>query len=159
MPTPDGLVNTVLDHDFGNEVNYNDLSGVVTKQPPTVKRVLPTLVPKVDADGSDVGGVPSVLRQAPLGSYVGWNPTATGFDKGKQCMLAGGFIPFAATKVERVRSGDARLSLEERYKDHAGYVAAVKAAAEKSVRDRFLLEDDAKRLIAEAEASDVLTRK
>jgi hypothetical protein len=97
-----------------------------------------------------------VLREAPLGSYLGWNPTATGFDKGKQCTLSGGFIPFPATKAERMKSGDPRLSIEERYKDHAGYVAVVKAAAEKAVKERFLLPDDAKRLIAEAEASDVL---
>ena len=156
MPSPDGLVNQVVEHDFGPQVNYNDISGIVTKQPPTIKRTITTLVPKVNADGSDVGGVPSVLREAPLGSYLGWNPTATGFDKGKQCTLSGGYIPFPATKADRTRTGDPRLSLEERYKDHAGYVAAVRAAAEKSVRERFLLEDDAKRLIAEAEASDVL---
>ncbi len=27
-------------------------------------------------------GVPSVLHQAPLGTYVGWNVTAAGFNKG-----------------------------------------------------------------------------
>lgn len=155
-PSPDGLLNKVLDHDFGGQVNYNDISGVVTKQPPTVKRVIATLVPKVNADGSDVSGVPSVLRDAPLGSYLGWNPAATGFDKGKQCGLAGGYIPFAATKAERIKAGDPRLSLEERYQGHAGYVAVVKAATEKAVRERFLLPEDAKRLIGEAEASDVL---
>jgi hypothetical protein len=158
-PTPDGLINPVLDHDFGAEVNYNDISGVVTKQPPTVKRVITTLVPKVNEDGSDVGGVPSVLREAPLGSYLGWNPTATGFDKGKQCTLSGGFIPFATTKAERTKNGDHRLSLEERYTDHAGYVATVKAAAEKAVRERFLLDEDAKRLVLEADASDVLAKR
>ncbi len=121
-----------------------------------MKREIPTLVPRVNADGSDVSGVPSVLREAPLGSYLGWNPTASGFDKGKQCTLSGGFIPFAATKADRTKAGDPRLSIEERYKDHAGYVAVVKAAAEKAVKERFLLPDDAKRLVAEAEASDVL---
>jgi hypothetical protein len=128
----------------------------MAKNPPTIRGVIPTLVPKVNADGSDVSGVPSVLREAPLGTYLGWNPTAAGFDKGKQCTLSGGFIPFAATKAARTASGDPRLSLEERYKDHSGYVAAVKAASDKAVKERFLLPDDATRLIAEAEASDVL---
>jgi Alpha/beta hydrolase domain len=124
-----------------------------------VKQLIPTLVPKVDADGSDVGGVPSVLRQAPLGSYLGWNITSSGFDKGKQCTLSGGYIPFAMTKAERLAGGDPRLSLEERYGGHAGYVAAVRAAAEKSMKERFLLRDDADQLIAEASASDVLSGK
>ena len=91
---------------------------MITRQPPLVKQVLPTLVPKVDADGNDVGGVPSVLRQAPLGTYTGWNVTAAGFDKGRICLLNGSFIPFAKTKAERIASGDPRPSLEERYGSH-----------------------------------------
>jgi hypothetical protein len=149
----------VADHDYGPDFRYADLSGVIGREPPLVKQWIPTLVPKVDADGSDVSGVPSVLRQAPLGSYLGWNPTASGFDKGKQCTLSGGFIPFAKTKAERLASGDPRLSLEERYVNHAGYVAAVKAAADRAVTDRFLLRDDADQLIAQASASDVLAER
>jgi hypothetical protein len=77
----------------------------------------------------------------------------------KQCTLSGGYIPFSRTKTERTAKGDPRLSLEERYKDHAGYVAAVKAAAEKAVSEGFLLRDDADRLIAQANASDVLANQ
>ena len=157
LPSPDGLINPVLDYDFGPDFNYNDLSGLITKEPPTVQQVLPTLVPKVDADGSDVGGVPSVLHQAPLGSYLGWNVTAGGFDKGRICTLSGGYWPFAKTKAERVASGDPRLSLEERYGSHQAYVDTVKKAAGKAVAERFLLREDADRLIAQAAASDVLT--
>ena len=158
-PSPDGLVNKVADYDFGPNFQYRDLSGIITRQPPVVKQWIPTLVPKVDADGSDVGGVPSVLHQAPLGSYVGWNVTAAGFDKGKQCTLSGGFIPFAKTKAERMASGDPRPSLQERYGNHAGYVAVVRAAAQKAVHDRFLLPEDAEQLVDQASASDVLADK
>jgi hypothetical protein len=35
---------------------------------------------------------------------------------------------------------DPRLSLEERYRDHAGYVEAVKAAAARAVSEGFLLQ-------------------
>ncbi len=156
LGAPEPKVNALMDYDFGREFRYGDLSGVITKEPPAVKGVLPTLVPMVDADGIDVGGVRSVLAQAPLGSYLGWNPTASGFDQGKQCTLNGGYIPFAKTKAEREQSSDPRFSLEERYGTHAGYVAAVRAAAEKAVTARFLLAQDAERLIGEADASDVL---
>jgi Alpha/beta hydrolase domain len=159
VPSPEGKVNPVYDYNFGPDFNYNDESGLITKQPPAVRQVIPTLVPKVDADGNDVAGVASVLRQAPLGTYLGWNVTAAGFDKGKVCLLNGGFIPFARTKAERTASGDPRPSLEERYATHKAYVDAVKAAAEKAVAERFLLRGDADRLIAEAAASDVLTDK
>jgi hypothetical protein len=158
-PSPDGLLNPVYDYDFGPDFNYVDESGLITRQPPVVKQVLPTLVPKVDADGNDVGGVPSVLLQAPLGTYTGWNVTSSGFDKGRICLLNGGFIPFAKTKAERTASGDPRRSLEERYGSHSAYVDVVKAAAEKAVAERFLLREDADRLIAEATASDVLREK
>jgi hypothetical protein len=158
-PSPDGLVNPFFYYDFGPDFNYQDESGLITKQPPAVKAILPTLVPKVDADGNDIGGVASVLRQVPLGTYLGWNVTAAGFEKGKICTLNGAFLPFAQTKADRMNSGDPRLSLEERYGTHQAYVAAVKAAAEKAVADRFLLRADADRLEAEAAASNVLVRK
>jgi hypothetical protein len=155
-PLPDNLINPFLDYDFGPEFKYTDLSGVMTIQPPVIKRVLPSLVPSVDADGNEVGGVPSALHQAPLGSYLGWNVTRGGFYKGRGCGFAGGFIPFAKTKAERLATGDPRPSLEERYRDHAGYTASVRAAVERLSRQRFLLPEDAERLIREAEASDVL---
>jgi hypothetical protein len=159
VPAPDGLVNPLYDYDFGPDFNYNDESGLITQQPPVVKRILPTLVPKVDADGTEVGGVPSVLRQVPLGTYLGWNVIAAGFDKGKICALNGGYAPFAKTKAERLAAADPRPSLEERYGSHAAYVASVKAAADKAVAERFLLPEDRDRLVAEASGSDVLTKK
>jgi hypothetical protein len=65
-------------------------------------------------------------------------------------------IPFAKTKAEGLSSGDPRLSLEERYGDHAGYVRAVTAAAAKAVAQGFLLQVDADALIAQATISAVL---
>jgi hypothetical protein len=94
--------------------------------------------------------------ETPLGTYLGWNVVRSGFFKGHNAGFVGGYIPFARTQAERTEAGDPRLSLEERYRDHAGYVAAVKAAAERQVEQRFLLLDDATRLVREAEASDVL---
>lgn len=155
-PLPDNLINPLLDYDYGPEFNYHDLSGVMTQVPPVIKRELPMLVPEVNADGNETSGVPSPLLQAPLGTYLGWNVTRTGFFKGQVCGFAGGFIPFAKTKAERIASGDPRLSLEERYRDHAGYVAAVKKAVEDLLRQRFLLPEDADRLIRQADESNVL---
>jgi hypothetical protein len=53
-------------------------------------------------------------------------------------------------------AGDPRPSLEERYGTHEAYVAKVRAATARLVRDRFLMPDDAERLVREAEASNVL---
>ena len=159
VPSPDGIVNSLVDYDFGPDFKYNDLSGLITKEPPGVRQVIPTLVPRVNRDGNDEAGVPSVLHQAPLGTYAGWNVTAAGFNKGRICGLNGGYIPFAVTKAESIALGYARRSLVERYSSHEGWVAEVRAAAEKAVKERFLLPEDADRLIAEAAASAVLANK
>jgi len=156
VPLPDNMINPLLDYDFGPEFKYNDLSGVMTLYPPIIKRVLPSLVPKVNADGNETSGIASPLHQAPLGTYLGWNVTRAGFYKGSRCGFEGSFIPFAKTKAERLAKGDPRLSLEERYRDHAGYVAVVKAAAQRLAQQRFLLLEDAERLIRQAEESNVL---
>ena len=158
-PSPDGIINPLPDYDLGPAFNYNDLSGVIGIEPPRVKQNIPLLVPKADSDGIDLGGVPSVLRQNPLGTYQDWNVTAGGFNQGKICGLQGGYIPFAKTKAERLQSGDPRPSLEERYSSHDAYVAGVKAAAQKLVSQRFLLPEDAEKLVAQAAASDVLAGK
>jgi hypothetical protein len=70
--------------------------------------------------------------------------------------LSGAFFPFAKTRADRQASGDPRRSLEERYTNHAGFVAAVQRTAQQLVSQRFLLPDDAKALIATAEASTIL---
>ncbi len=149
----------VLDYDLGVQFNYADGSGKVSNVPSKIKRVLKMLAPKVDADGNELGGVPVVLLDAPLGTYLGWNVTAGGarpFHKDQVCNYAGGMIPFAKTMAERKAMNDPRLSLEERYGSHDGYAAAVTKATERAVVEGFLLPVDAVALIAAAKASAVL---
>jgi hypothetical protein len=153
---PTGLVNPMLDYDWGPDFNYVDGSGIPSKIPPAIKHVIGMKVPRVDADGNELGGVPVVLRDAPLGTYLGWNVVAEGFHRGKICNYAGGMVPFAQTRAERLAKSDPRLSLEERYKTHDGYVDAVKGAAAKAVAQGFLLQADADALVAQAGASNVL---
>jgi hypothetical protein len=150
------FINPVLDYDWGPQFNFADASGVPTNIPPPIKQVIHMLVPRTDADGNELGGVPVVLAMAPQGTYLGWNITQDGFHKAQLCDYVGGMIPFAKTKAERLGTGDPRLSLEERYKNHDGYVNAVRAAAAKVVASGFLLQADADAIIAAAQASSVL---
>ncbi len=159
-PKPDGVINAALDYDYGPGYRYNDGSGVMTNVPPPVKRVIPTLVPKVDADGNDTAGIKSLLFSLPLGTYTDWNPIASGVLKGRERSLAGGYIPFAKTKAERLASGDPRLSIEERYPSLAAYYSAAATRAAELVKQRLLLPDDAARLLKQVwtdmEASKLL---
>lgn len=153
---PDGLINPLLDYDFGSGLTYNDLTGVITIEPPVIKQLLPSVVPQVDADGNEVGGVKSTLAQAPLATYLGWNIVASGVYKDQVCSFSGGAIAFPATRAERAASGDPRLALEERYGTKGNYVATVRAANQRLVADRFLLPADADRLLLQAQAADIL---
>jgi hypothetical protein len=158
--SPDGLVYPLLDYDVGANFHYNDASGVPTHVA-TVKQVLPQLVPRVDADGNEVAGIKSPLQAAPLGTYTGWNVLSSGVFKDQMCIFTspvGGFIPFARTKAERLVANDPRLSLEERYENHAGYVREVTQATETLVRDGYLRPEDGAAMISQAQASDVLLR-
>ena len=114
------------------------------------------LVPRVDRDGNETSGVRSVELQVPMATYAGWNLRAKGFIEDELCYLNGSYIPFAKTKEEREKSGDPRPSVEERYKDHAEYIQMLSLAARTLIQDRFLLPEDAERIIAEARKSGAL---
>ena len=164
---PENFVFPVFDYDWGPDYDHSEASGTPTALP-TIKRVIKMLVPRVDKDGNELGGIPTVQRDAPLGTYLGWNITAgpgeVGFNAaspqpfhaGQVCNYVGGMVPFFRTKAQRLAAGDPRLSLEERYGSHAGYVAAVTASANNAFVQGYLLAADRDALIAQAQASDVL---
>jgi len=152
---PETFVFPVFDYDWGPDYDHFEASGVPGNAPPPILHVIKMMVPRVDADGNELGGVPTVQRDAPLGTYLGWNITASGFHTGQVCNYVGGMVPFFKTKAQRLAAGDPRLSLEERYGTHAGYVGAVTAAANNAYSQGYLLAADRDALIAQAAASDV----
>lgn len=151
-----GILNELRLIDFGRRFDADRQSGIIDEPPRVTGRAYRVLVPRVDGDGNEVAGLRSVGLQAALGTHTGWNLRRAGFAEDEQCGLTGSFVPFARSRAEREAAGDPRRSLEERYGDHAGYVAAVRAAAASLVATRLLLLADADLLIAQAEASTVL---
>jgi len=142
--------------DRGPAYDAANVSGVIGNEPPIRIADYLSLVPQVDADGNDIDGVRSTTIQAPVGTYTGWNTRGPGFSEGDACDIFGSFIPFARTAAERIAAGDPRPSLEERYENHTGYVAAVAAAARRLAADGFLLPEDAESIVRQADAGDVL---
>jgi len=131
-----------------NDLSLNDTS---TQPPRHINgKTYPVLVPKVDRDGNEIGGIRAVALQVPLATHAGWNLRAKGFIEDELCYLNGMYVPFAKTKAEREKLGDPRLSIEERYKDQAAYVQQISRAARTLVDERFLLPEDAERIISEA---------
>ena len=144
--------------DFGPLYRAGDSSGILLREPPLVRSAsYGVLEPQVDADGNDLGGVRSVFAQVPIGTYTGWNLGRKDRFEGGLCNLQGSFIPFAATRAERLAAGDPRPSIEERYPSREVYVAAFRKAADDLVAQRYLLPEDAKLLVGRAESDGVRT--
>src|SRR5437773_3024554 len=135
---PENFAFPILGYDWGQDYDHFNASGDPTNIPPSIDSVVKVMVPKVDSDGNELGGVPTVLRDAPLGTYLGWNITSSGFHVGQVCNYVGGMVPFAIKKADR-QAGDPRPSLEERYGTHKGYVNAVKAAANNAACQDYLI--------------------
>ncbi|MFO1184560.1 MAG: alpha/beta hydrolase domain-containing protein [Bauldia sp.] len=151
-----GLYDPLHPQDFGKDFDPLTTSGILPGEPPKVGTGrYGNLVPQVDADGNDIGGIRDVFIQVPIGTYTGWNLfNANSYEDGF-CTLQGSFVPFAATKAERLAVGDLRLSLEERYPTKDAYVTAFRAAADNLVKQGFLLPEDAALLVKQAEDQGV----
>ena len=149
-----GVITTRYFLDFGPDFD----NGILSNYPPTVagRPAYPIFVSKVDKDGNEIAGVRLPPVAAPIATTTGWGLRAAAFGGPDGCEANGQHIPFQTTKAQRQAIGDPRLSLEERYKNHDGYVKEVEKAAKKLEKDGFLLADDVQRYIDEAQASSVL---
>jgi hypothetical protein len=152
--TYNGLITTRYLLDFGPDF----ASGILSNYPPSIvgRPAYPIFVSKVDQDGNEVAGIRLPPVAAPIATTTGWALRRAGFSENEGGESDGQHIPFKTTKAERIAAGDPRLSLEERYKDHKGYVQAVTKAAKKLEKQRFLLPADVQQYIEEAQASNVL---
>ena len=138
---------------FGPLYRAGDSSGIITVEPPQVGSAsYGVLVPQVDADGNDIGGIRSVFLQVPIGTYTGWNLGRKDRFENGMCNLQGSFVPFATTRVEREAIGDPRPSLQERYPTQEEYLSQLRTAALFLVAQRFLLPEDSQTLIDVARA-------
>ena len=117
-------------------------------------------LPQVDADGNETAGIRLPATAVPLATYTGWNLRTPGIGAPDELYsMVGSFIPFARTKAERVKAGDPRLSIEERYVSKQAYIDKAQAAAHDLVQGGYLLERDVPQVVARASAEwDFVTR-
>jgi hypothetical protein len=152
-----GLHNRQLFLDYGPKIDR----GRIDSHPPKLIRegAYKILVPKVDTDGNDLAGIRLPAVKIPIGTYTGWNLRPRGLAEDELSGLLGSHIPFAKTRSQRKKIGDARRSLAERYEDQGDYVRQVSRAARTLVDERFLLPEDAERIIAEAAKAKIFSGK
>jgi hypothetical protein len=119
-----------------------------------VGKELPLLVPQVDADGNDLGGIRVPDVSVPLATCTGWIFRTGAPMEGSQDLvpLRGSWILFPATRVERERLGDPRPSREERYATKEVYLARVSEALRQLVQQGYLQPEDVDPMRKQAEA-------
>jgi hypothetical protein len=122
---------------------------IATIEPPLVKESYIVRVPAIGPDGNERGTLNLPAISVPVATYTSWNLRDEPIGAAGDLLgLQGGYIPFAKTKADRERAGDPRPSLLECYRDFADYQTRSMAAAEKLVRERYLLDEDLPRLKA-----------
>ncbi|ANI89981.1 hypothetical protein A9P82_12205 [Arachidicoccus ginsenosidimutans] len=131
--------------------------GIISKYPERPgNKAYKNFVSKVDTDDNEIAGIHTPQTAVPLGTYTSWALRRKGFAENDGGEASGQFIPFAKTKAERLQTHDPRLSLEERYGTHEGYVNAVKKAVSLLETQRLLLKEDGERYVEDAEKSSIL---
>lgn len=136
--------------DFGPRFHREGIADII---PPKTGKPFQTLLPAVNADGNETSGILLPEVAVPLGTYTGWNLRSP--QVGAETMLSpldGMFIPFARTRAEREKTGDPRLSLEERYPTRKDYLSRLGEAVRTLRKDGLLLDEDAARILAREES-------
>jgi hypothetical protein len=110
------------------------------------------LVPQVDADGNERDGVRLPEYAAPLATYVGWNlrdPAIGAPDQ--RVAFEASWLPFPKTAADRIKIGDPRKSIAERYTGRADYLARYTAALDDLIKQRWILEEDRPAVLSRGE--------
>jgi hypothetical protein len=133
--------------------------GIIANEPPKLGQPYTVLVPRVNRDGNDLGGIDLPEVAVPLGTFTGWNyqlPVLSNLNY--LAGLVGSFIPFPRTAEERKASGDERLSIAERYAGRDDYIEKVRASVRTLVSRRLLRTEDLNAIVEQSAARwDYLT--
>ncbi len=112
---------------------------------------LPFLLSQVDADGNEIGGIRLPEQEVPLGTMTGWQFRSERLGSPHTLIVnSGAYIPLPVTRAEREKTGDPRLSIEERYRDRADYLAKVTKVANQLAKERYVLQGDVAAMIEAA---------
>ncbi len=110
-----------------------------TTEPPSIGKIFPLLVPALDADGNELGGIRMPEVAVPLAVYTGWNFVADpAAPKGYFNDMVGSTLPFSVAAITK------------RYGTRAAYQDLVKAKAAAMVGEGLLLERDVAQVVDRA---------
>jgi hypothetical protein len=121
-------VHDVFRLDFGPEFRSR---GIVSIEPPKMGPPFTILLPQVDDDGNDIGGLKTAQVAVPLAVHTGWNLRNPAIGAPEELFsMTGSYVPFP------------RQVIIDRYRDRATYLGKVRDAARKLAGGRYMLEKD-----------------
>jgi hypothetical protein len=134
-------------------------SGILSVEPPEVGKPFPVLVPQVDADGNELGGIHLPEISVPLATYTGWNLRDSSMGAPSQRVpFQGSYLGFPKDPAARKQSGDPRKSIAERYSSRGTYLEQFRRAADELITQHWLLPEDRAALLERGAAEwDSLT--
>jgi hypothetical protein len=113
-----------------------------------VGKAYPTLVPQVDANGNDLGGVALPEIAVPLATYTGWNLRSESIGAPtERTAFLGSFVPLHATSAGAAAAHDPRPAVEARYANYEAYRDQFQKALDGLVAGRYVLAEDAGQLM------------
>jgi hypothetical protein len=135
--------------DFGPEW----ARGIVAIEPPAIGKAFVSLVPAVDETGNSRAGIRLPEIAVPLATHTGWNYRHPSIGAPERLASEiGSYLPLPRTRADRLRLGDSRRSIEERYASKHDYVGRISLAAIDLVNEGYLLAEDVPSLIQRAAA-------
>ena len=103
----------------------------------------PCFVSALDPDGNETGAIRMPDVEVPVATHTGFNVRhARSGGPGQLLEYVGLTLPFAPDEAERARTNDPRPAITQRYASREDYIALVRAAAERLIADRLLLDED-----------------
>jgi hypothetical protein len=134
--------------DYGPEF---ESKGIISKQPPEIGPAFPILVPQVDPDGNETGGLRTPDIQVPLATYTGWNLYDNQYGPVDEIAhMSGSYIPFASTPAAREAGNDPRRSIAERYVSREHYLGLLAESAMGLIEEGYLLDEDLPEILRRA---------
>jgi len=144
------IAHRAYDLDFGPDYLKTKIE---TIEPPIVKSTYPLLLPQVDQDGIDQGGIKMPEVAVPLATFTGWNLRSEKIGAPQELYsMQGSFIPFPKTKSDRTEKHDPRRSIEERYASKDDFLKEVTSSANDLVKAGYLLERDVPKVVERSSA-------
>lgn len=142
VSTPPELIRAMRLY-YGDETHL----GRTTVLPAEQGDEFPALVADIDESFNELDGIRLPDLTVPVATYTGWNLRNESIGNpdlfiGITGGLAGSTVALPKTKAERIKKGDPRLSIEERYDSKSGYLGEIERHARLLIKERYLLEED-----------------